>query len=197
MNLPNKISIFRVILIPAFMLFIIPLPDFAFLQGFNEWVAQYGRIVAGIVYIIASVSDSVDGYLARSKNLVTDFGKFIDPIADKLLVTSAVLALIQAGQLSSWAAFLIIGRELLVTGFRMVCSGKGKVIAANKYGKLKMISQTVAIIWLIFEPLFEQYYFWEVNVTPGDVLMFIAVVLTVVSGYVYIRDNINLLSKEY
>jgi len=174
----------------------IPLPNINFLSGFNNFVIRYGNYIAGSIFIIASLTDSIDGHIARSRNMITNFGKFLDPVADKLLVTAALLALVQTGRLNGWFAFIIIGRELLITGFRLVVSGMGTVIAANNIGKAKMVFQTIAIAWLIFEPGIEKYYFWKSPITPGMVLMGIAVILTVISGYVYIRDNIHFIKKD-
>jgi CDP-diacylglycerol--glycerol-3-phosphate 3-phosphatidyltransferase len=98
--------------------------------------------------------------------------------------------------LNGWFAFIIIGRELLVTGFRLVASGEGVVIAANNLGKLKMIFQTIAVSWMLFEPKLQRFYFWGSNIKPGDILMVIAVILTAASGYVYIKDNIHFIKKD-
>lgn len=197
MNLPNKISLTRICLVPVFMIFIMPFPDFEWLKGINQFMDQWGIYIAGGVFIIASATDSLDGYIARSRNLVTEFGKFIDPIADKLLVTAAVIALVQRGSLNGWFAMIIIGRELFITGFRLLVAGKGIVIAANLWGKIKTIFQSVAIGFLIFEIKFVELFPWyPSDITIGDVIMLFAVVLTVLSACVYIRDNFHLLKDK-
>ena len=201
MNLPNKISLLRILLVPIFLIFAVPVDGVGFLSGYNNFIHEYGCIIAGVIYIIASATDSIDGRIARGRNLVTKMGKFLDPIADKLLVTSAVLVLVQRQQLSSWLAMIIIGRELIITGFRLVASGDGVVIAANNLGKVKMVAQTIAISWMLFEPklleLLGNWYKWEYFITPGSVFILISAVLTVISGYVYIRDNIHIIKNEF
>ena len=138
MNLPNKITIFRVILIPVFLILLmvpgIPL---------GKWIAIF-------VFIIASLSDMVDGKIARKYHLVTDFGKFMDPLADKLLVCSALIALIDLDKIPSWAVIIIIAREFTISGFRLVASDNGRVIAASMWGKVKTTVQMITIIYLLF-----------------------------------------------
>lgn len=197
MNLPNKLSITRICLVPVFMLFIMPFPNWEFMRGFNEFVNSAGIYVAGVIFILASMTDFIDGHIARKRNLVTDFGKFLDPIADKMLVASAVIALTERGCLSGWFAFIILGRELLITGFRLVVAGKGVVIAANMLGKIKTVFQTVAISVLIFEIKFKELFSWyPARFTPGDFIMLIAVILTIASGYVYLKKNFKLLGDD-
>lgn len=139
MNLPNKITLCRIILIP-FML-IIPLFHISttFL-GINV-----GNLIILAIFLIASITDFWDGYLARKHNLVTDFGKFLDPIADKLLVVTALIMLVEMDMIPSWIPIIIIAREFMVSGIRMIAAGKGNVIAASWYGKVKTVSQMIAI----------------------------------------------------
>ena len=197
MNLPNKISFVRICMIPIFMLFIMPFPNWAFLEQWNNMQSNWGIYVAGILFILASVTDSIDGKIARKHNLVTDFGKFLDPVADKLLVAAAIIALVARGALSGWFAAIILGRELLITGFRMVVSQKGVVVAANILGKLKTVFQTIAIAVLIFELKFCTLFDWyPTTITIGDVFMLIAVLLTIISGVVYVKDNFHLIGKD-
>ena len=192
MNLANKLSISRILMVPIFMIFIMPFPDLDFLSGYNNFVNTVGIYIAVCIFVLASITDSIDGYIARSRNMVTDFGRFIDPVADKLLITAAVLALVQHGVLNGWFAFIIIGRELIITGFRLIVSDRGVVLAANAWGKLKMVFQTVAISFMIIEIKFVT----DSAITLGDVLMSIAVVLTVISGYIYIKQNFHLLKDR-
>lgn len=197
MNLPNKISFVRICMIPVFMLFIMPLPNWGVFAWWNNFQNDWGIYIAAALFIIASITDSIDGKIARKHNLVTDFGKFLDPVADKLLVAAAIIALVARGSLSGWFAAIILGRELLITGFRMVVSQKGVVVAANMWGKWKTVFQTVAISFLLFEIKFQQLFAWyPAPVTIGDVLMVIAVILTVISGVIYIKDNFHLIGKD-
>ena len=136
MNLPNKITIFRICMIPIFV--ICMLIDF-----------PYHEPIALAVFIIAAVSDFVDGNLARSRNLVTDFGKFMDPLADKLLVCSAFIVLVELSLMPSWVVIIIIAREFAITGLRTLAAADNIVIAASKWGKAKTISQMVAIVTLL------------------------------------------------
>lgn len=136
-SLANRVTLFRVVLIPIFLAILL-----AKLPVWGPWLAA-------AVFALLAGSDAVDGYLARSRNEVTTFGKFIDPIADKLLVTAALVALVELGRLPSWIAVLIISRELVVSGLRLVAVAEGRVIAASAYGKLKTVLQTIAILAFI------------------------------------------------
>ena len=202
MNLPNKLTITRLILVVVFALFAFPYPGVieSFIDGTIFGILR--PYLALIIYIVASVTDAVDGHIARRDNLVTDFGKFLDPIADKLLVSAALLALCNVSIMYLWAALVILAREFVVSGIRMLAASKGNVIAAGKLGKLKMILQTVAIItlfvagivptglWSGFEIIQEIIYF------VGNIIMVGAVVLTIVSGVEYVKNNIEVLSLD-
>jgi len=202
MNLPNKISFSRILMVPVFMVFIMPFPQWEILSGFNSFISDWGIYIAAFIFVVASITDSIDGYIARSRNMITDFGRFIDPIADKLLVTAAVIALVDQGNLNGWCAFIIIGRELIITGFRLLINvsgtGKGKVIPANVWGKLKTILQTVAITFLILEIKLQNVLTWwdSKTVTIGQIIMFAAIIMTIVSGYIYIKSNFHLLKDD-
>lgn len=164
MNLPNKITVFRIVLIPVFMLlFLLNIPSY--------W--------AGIVFVIASLSDFLDGYLARKYNLVTNFGKIMDPLADKLLVTAALLIFIAKGITYPWVVMIILAREFLITGFRVVAASNGTVIAAAMSGKAKTVVQITAVIVGIF---FGKGIF-------TDVLLYAAAFLTIYSGVEYMWKN--------
>ena len=136
MNLPNKLTIARIILVPVFWVFL-------------TVAAPWAQLVAFFVFLIASATDYVDGYIARSRNLVTDFGKFVDPIADKLLVTTGMLVLLGQGRMADWVVILFIAREFIIAAFRMVAAGKGVVIAADKLGKYKTVTQMIAVVMSI------------------------------------------------
>lgn len=202
MNLPNKITLSRIFFIPVLLLFVIPVPEsiinVGFLQfmrpqliAFNQFILSYGGYIAAGIFIIASSTDAVDGYIARKRQLVTNFGKFLDPIADKLLVTAALMALVQSGEVNAWAAMLIISREFIVTGFRLVAAGEGIVIAASKLGKLKTVMQDIAIVAVLLKnfpiSLFTNFRF-------SDYAMLLAVIVTLYSLYDYIKKNLHVIN---
>ena len=203
MNLPNKITISRIFLVPLFMIFVIPIPDatvnfqlLSFLKdemlSVNNFINNYGSYVAAVIFILAASTDGVDGYIARKHKLVTAFGKFLDPIADKLLITAALIALVQQQVVTGWAAMIIISRELLVTGLRLVAAGEGQVIAANKSGKVKMVFQTIAVSVC----LLKNWPFSIFTDVPIDsYLMFIAVVVTIYSGIDFFAKNLKILKS--
>lgn len=175
MNLPNKLTIFRVILVPVFLIFLLGL--------FGYW----SNIVAAIVFIVASATDMLDGYIARKYNMITNFGKFMDPLADKLLVDSALIALVALGRIEAWIVIVIIAREFIISGFRLVAADNGTVIAASFWGKIKTVFQMAATILLIFNfPWFPIYVFTQI-------LVYIALVLTVISLIDYLIKNKNVL----
>ncbi|OPX43199.1 CDP-diacylglycerol--glycerol-3-phosphate 3-phosphatidyltransferase [Ruminiclostridium hungatei] len=204
MNLPNKITISRIALVPIFMIFVIPIPDatvnlpmLSFLKNemlsINKFINSYGNYVAAVLFIIAASTDGVDGYIARKRKLITAFGKFLDPIADKLLITAALIALVQRDVVTGWAAMIIISRELLVTGMRLVAAGEGQVVAANKSGKIKMVCQTVAVS----VALLNNFPFSLVTDIKIDAyLMLIAVIVTIYSGIDFFAKNIKVIKPD-
>lgn len=201
MNLPNKITLSRIFLVPVFMLFVLPFPDWLLesrllsfitpqLNVINNLIINYGNYIAACIFIIAASTDGVDGYIARKTKQITRFGKFLDPVADKLLITAALIALVQSGDITGWAAMLIIGRELIVTGLRLVAAGEGIVIAASNLGKLKTITQIIAIVATLLNnyplSLFTTFKF-------NEYAMFAAVLVTLYSGYDYLAKNARVL----
>lgn len=168
MNLANKLTLVRIILVPVFM--------FALLTKI-----PYGEFIAAGVFILAAITDGLDGYIARKHNQVTKLGKFMDPLADKLLVTAALVSLVEMRLLAAWVAFIIIGREFLVTGIRAVAASEGIVISASKLGKYKTITQIVAIVATIIN----NYPFHMLNIPFQSIAMVIAVFFTIVSGVDY------------
>ena len=178
MNLPNKLTVLRVCMVPVFVVFML-------WNGFGT----ASKYVAAAIFILASMTDWLDGYLARKNNLVTDFGKFMDPIADKLLVCSALICLVEKGALAAWIVIIIIGREFIISGFRLVASDKGVVIAASYWGKFKTVSQMLMVILLILD------LGGAFNVV-AQVLIWIAVILTVVSLVDYLVKNHSVLAGE-
>jgi len=204
MNLPNKLTLSRIFLVPVFMLFILPLPDWivnssilSFLHSnmvsFNEFIRGPGKYIAAGIFILASITDGVDGYIARKTKQVTKMGMFLDPVADKLLVTAALIVLLQNDKLNGWAAMFIIGREFIVTGLRLIAAGEGIVIAASNLGKIKTTTQIIAIVL----SLLGNFPLKLLTDFPFDtVAMFIAVLVTIYSGYDYIAKNVKLLESR-
>lgn len=178
MNLPNRLTVLRVCMVPVFVVFML-------------WngLGSAAKYVAAAIFILASMTDWLDGYLARKNNLVTDFGKFMDPIADKLLVCSAMICLVEKGALPAWIVIIIIGREFIISGFRLVASDKGVVIAASYWGKFKTVSQMLMVILLILD-------LGGVFNTIAQVLIWVALVLTVVSLADYMVKNRGVLAGD-
>ena len=175
MNLANKITIARIFIIPIFIIFL--LGEFS-----------YSNYLAAIIFIIAASTDSMDGYIARKRNKVTNLGKFMDPLADKLLITSALIGLVEMGRLSSIVAIIIISREFIITGFRTVAASEGMVIAASWWGKLKTITQIIAIVSI----LINNYPFSLIGFPFDKLAIYAAVIITIFSGVDYIYKNRDL-----
>jgi CDP-diacylglycerol--glycerol-3-phosphate 3-phosphatidyltransferase len=192
MNLPNKLSMFRIILVPVLVYF--------YYQ--EMWYINAGG--SGVIYpyflapifIVASITDFLDGYIARKRNLVTTFGKFIDPLADKLIVMAALLILTNPEQLDFiatipiWIPIIIMSREFIVTGIRLVAVGDGKVIAASKLGKYKTATTMVALVLLLMFP------YYELLADIGIWILYVGVILTVVSGIDYFIKNKEIIIKS-
>jgi CDP-diacylglycerol--glycerol-3-phosphate 3-phosphatidyltransferase len=180
MNLPNKITVSRVLLIPVFMVFM--LYDFGMgtiVVAGTEMMKEH--LIGGLIFIIASITDWLDGYIARKNGLVTNMGKFLDPLADKLLVSAALIILVELGIAPSWIVIIIISREFAVTGLRLILAGGGEVVAANQLGKIKTTAQILAISSLLLNNIF----FESIGVPFGVIMLYIALVFTVWSGFDY------------
>lgn len=177
MNLPNKLTVLRVIMIPFFVVFM--LMDIT--GAANKWIAL-------AIFIVASLTDLLDGKIARKYNLVTNFGKFMDPLADKLLVSAAMICMIEKGMLASWIVIIIISREFIISGFRLVASDGGIVIAASYWGKFKTVFQMMMIIVLIMD-------LGGVFDIIGKALVWIALALTIVSLIDYVIKNKQVLTQ--
>ena len=177
MNTPNKLTVARMILVPFLVLFML-----------TDLGGEANRYIALAIFVVASVTDWFDGKLARKYNLVTNFGKFMDPLADKLLVCSAMICFIELEKLPAWFVIIIIGREFIISGFRLVASDNGIVIAASYWGKFKTVSQMALIIVLIMD----LGGVWNV---VGTVLTWVALILTVVSLIDYIAKNKQVLTQ--
>ena len=191
MNLPNKLTVLRIILSFVFIFFL------TIFQG------AFSKIIALLIFALASLTDFFDGFIARKKNLVTDFGKFIDPIADKILVLGAFLAFVQMQLVESWMVVLILSREIIITSLRLFAMRKGKIVAAGRGGKHKTISQMVSILiilmYLIFKEVMIKFFFWSETLQHFCslgiyILMSITVILTLISGVSYIWRNRKILS---
>ncbi len=176
MNLPNKLTVFRVILVIPFV--------FLLLMGFN-WISL-------AIFVVAALTDLIDGKIARKYNLITNFGKFMDPLADKLLVCSALICLVQLARIPAWVVVVIIGREFIISGFRLIASDNGVVIAASMWGKYKTVFQMVMVILMIANVS----VFHPVLGIVTDVVMWIATILTVVSLVDYILKNKTVLQGD-
>ena len=188
MNLPNKLTILRIILIPVYVVF--------FLIPFTRW----NYLIATGVFIVASITDYLDGHLARKNNLVTNFGKFADPLADKLLVCSALVCFVSEGMMPAWVCIIIIARELAIGGLRLVCVEKGVVVAASNWGKAKTVSQ---MVFIIMTSLNVSYYL--IFALPAvclifdivrQVVMYVALILTIISLIDYFVKNKEVFKKQ-
>ena len=215
MNLANKLTIFRIFLVPIFVI-----AGYLTILGVisGEFLGiSIGFIIMDAIFIIASITDKLDGYIARSRNQITTFGKFLDPLADKILVLSALVVLVEFGKIPAWIPIIVLAREFLVSGYRLIAVEKGgKVIAASMWGKLKTVTQMIAII-LVF---FDKFNFCEfiirasseseammssikVYMTQGEfvfniitsVLLIISVIATIFSGYDYLKNGKDLFKE--
>ncbi|NLK89037.1 MAG: CDP-diacylglycerol--glycerol-3-phosphate 3-phosphatidyltransferase [Clostridiaceae bacterium] len=195
MNLPNKLTIARVILVPVILLFLLPWPDLDVFSGWNRFLSDHGHLLALLFFIVAALTDLYDGKIARKRNLVTNFGKFLDPIADKFLVIAVMIALVQLGRLNALVPIIVILREFVVTGVRLMASEKGVVVAASSLGKIKTVTQIVALILILSEKTSTSI------LTPclpanwiflfSDLVMVVAVIMTLISGLDYLLKNIS------
>lgn len=188
MNLANKLTVLRIFLVPVFLLFI-AVRDI-----------PYGTLIATAVFIIAALTDKLDGYIAKSRNQITRFGKFMDPLADKLLVTAALISLVDYHIVPGWAAIIILAREFAVTGLRSLAAAEGVVIAASWWGKIKTVVQIIAIIFALIQVNLSAQQDIAILVGKGSVLtnffsimtsvsLYLAVLVTLISGYDYFVKN--------
>lgn len=195
MNLANKLTMIRIFLVPVFLVFI------------TVKEIPYGSIIATVVFIIASITDQLDGHIARSRNQITNFGKFMDPLADKLLVTAALVSLVELKLVAGWAVVVILAREFAVSGLRTLAASDGIVIAASWWGKIKTVTQMIAILLLLLKVnintsanaidfinnnSFLNSFFTYVPET----IMFIAVLITIISGIDYFVKNKHVISMK-
>jgi len=187
MNLPNKISMIRILIIPVMVAaYYLVLPTY---NHFNNYYYSLMSILPGL-FVLASITDFLDGYIARKYDLVTTFGKFIDPLADKLLVMTALLMLTVDGVIPVWIVITILSREFIVTGIRLVAAPTGKIIAASKLGKYKTATTMVALVFLLM---------WRINnefATYGLILLYVGLALTVISGIEYFYKNRHIIAES-
>ena len=195
MNLANKLTLLRIVLVPIFLIFI------------AAKCIPYGSFIATFIFILASITDKLDGYIARSRNQITNFGKFMDPLADKLLVTAALISLVELHVVPAWAAVIIIAREFAVSGLRSIAAAQGKVIAASWWGKIKTVIQIIALILMLLQVnIRDSGYltkfvansgFWRqfFSIVP-QVMLMAAVIITIISGYEYFKNNKSALSTK-
>ena len=194
MNLANKLTILRIFLVPIFLIFIaIKIP--------------YGTFIATFIFVLASLTDKLDGYIARSRNQVTRFGKFMDPLADKLLVTSALISLVELQVIPSWAAVIIIAREFAVSGLRTIAAAEGTVIAASWWGKIKTVIQIIAIVLLLLEVnigtsrglthvVLSSSFLSTFFAYVPKIMLYLAVIITILSGVDYFVKNKDVIDTE-
>ncbi len=192
MNLPNKLTVLRVILVPFFMIFLVL--DFI----------PHRHLLALLVFAIASYTDYLDGKIARRDNLITDFGKFMDPLADKIMVMAALICFVALGYTDVWLVTIIMFREFAITSVRLVAAGKGTVIAANNLGKIKTVTQIIAIIVVMVLQYIAELGVMGLIAIPdlsvaffiiGELFMGVATFFAVLSGAVYVRDNIDAIKQ--
>lgn len=178
MNIPNQLSLLRIALVPVFMIFL-------GMEG------DTNRLIALAIFIVASLTDALDGHIARKYNLITKMGKLLDPLADKVLVTAALVGLVALGKIPAWIVVLILAREFIVSIFRALAASDGIVIAASIWGKFKTISQMIAIVLL----LLNNYPFSLMNLPMDQIVLYIATALTLISGIDYIYKNRRILEE--
>lgn len=178
MNLPNRLTLLRVLLIPLFV-------------AVAYWQVPYGDRLAGVLFLLAALTDGLDGYLARKRRMVTRLGKLMDPLADKLLVCAALISLVEMHRLPGWVALIIIGRELAVTGLRSFLSQEGEVLEASPTAKLKTACQVAATAALFWQ---EKPFSWQ-EPTPANLALVAALLLTLLSGWDYFRRGWAVIRK--
>lgn len=178
MNTPNKLTIARMVLVPFLVIFML-----------TGWGGDANRYISLAIFVVASVTDWFDGHLARKYELVTNFGKFMDPLADKLLVCSAIICLVEMDRLEAWIVIIIIAREFIISGFRLIAAESGVVIAANYWGKFKTVSQMIMIILLILD-------YNGIFAVLAEIFVWLSLALTLISLVTYIWQNKKILSMQ-
>jgi len=185
MNLPNILTLVRIIMIPIFMVVLL-----LKLPGGKTWFV-YQEYVAAAIFIVAAATDGLDGYIARKRGQVTNLGKFLDPLADKLLVSAALISLVELEVIPAWIVWVILAREFAVTGIRGIAAADGVIISASKLGKIKTVAQVIAISALLLNDWPLSY----INIFIGQPMIYIALILTIISGADYIIKSRHLFLK--
>lgn len=179
MNVPNCLTLLRILMVPVFVVFMLV-----------DIFGAADQYIAGVIFILASITDTLDGYLARKNNQITVFGKFMDPLADKLLVCSAMICLVELRLLPSWIVIIIVGREFIISGFRLIAAERGIVIAASYWGKFKTVSQMIMVILLVF-------HFGGFFDILEQIFIYLSVILTVISLVDYMYKNKDILKDVH
>ena len=192
MNLPNKLTVLRMFMVPFFVFFML-----------GSVTVEWFKWISLLLFIIASLTDLLDGKIARKYNIVTNFGKFMDPLADKLLVCSALIGLTEIGLVPAWATIIIIGREFIISGFRLIAAERGIVIAASPWGKAKTVVQMAMVIIMLFFTnnyfcgLSEQLHFDFMKlIVIGDIAIWLSVILSIISLLDYLIKNKNVMKED-
>lgn len=179
MNLPNTLTLIRILLVPVFMMvLLLKLPG-------GRTFFEYQEYVAAGIFILAATTDGLDGYIARKFGQVTNLGKFLDPLADKLLVSAALICLVELGETSAWIVWVILAREFMVTGLRAIAAADGVILSASKLGKIKTVTQVVAISAILLQDWPLSYW----NIPVGQPMIYVALVFTVISGIDYVMKS--------
>ncbi|MCF6093153.1 CDP-diacylglycerol--glycerol-3-phosphate 3-phosphatidyltransferase [Microaerobacter geothermalis] len=191
MNLANKITLIRIFLVPVVMLFLLVRFDLGRISIAGS-ITTYSEVIAALIFILAASTDGLDGYIARKRKLVTNLGKFLDPLADKLLISAALISLVEMQRLDAWIAILIISREFAVTGLRLIAAADGKVIAASNWGKLKTWVQIITVVDLILN----NFPFSILGFPFNVIMIWVTVLITLFSGYDYFIKNKEVIEIE-
>ncbi|AWB44368.1 CDP-diacylglycerol--glycerol-3-phosphate 3-phosphatidyltransferase [Paenibacillus sp. CAA11] len=190
MNLPNRITLTRIFMIPVMLVFLLIDWEWPYSIEWGSYSLPINQLIAALLFILAASTDGIDGYLARKNNMVTNLGKLLDPLADKLLVSAVLISLVALGKCDAWIAVVIISREFAVTGLREVALLEGSVIAASKWGKAKTITQIVAITVI----LLNNFPFEWLSIPFDEIAMWLAALITIYSGIDYFVKNKKILS---
>lgn len=194
MNVANKITVARILLIPIFILLFPIYPDWLVEKSvILQHVDSFGIYYATGLFVLASATDKLDGHIARKYNQITNMGKLLDPLADKLLITAALILMVSEQMIYSWIAFAIIAREIIITGIRIIASTQKIALQADQFGKIKMVFQVVAITAVMLN---NRPFSLITNIPVDLILMYIALILTIFSGYNYIKNNYRMLKLD-
>ena len=185
MNLANKITLIRIFLVPVIVIFLLVRFEFGYIVIGGSFYLTISELIAALIFILAAVTDGLDGYIARKNKMVTNLGKFLDPLADKLLIMSALISLVEMHRLEAWIAIVIISREFAITGLRLIAAAEGYVIVSSTLGKLKTTIQIIAIVFLMLN----NFPFSAISFPFSVVATWLAVIVTIVSGLDYFYRN--------